>query len=156
MRFIEGLCETLTRALGLLTLSPWNQDTGLQQPVGPSQVRQPSQSLETLFPVPEPYNPQEGGISLQYEKLPVGKPPHVILPDGPIFAPPNARPGFVCDYTAMKGWRHTATAASRTAWLEKPIGDEDATGGIYNIFTNYDRFAPIGIVRKVGNAYHLA
>ena len=156
MRFIESLCETLTRALGLLTLSPWNQDTRLQQPVGPSQVQEPPQTLETLFPSTKPFNSQEGGISLQYEKLPVGKPPKVILPDGPIFYPPNASPGFLCNYTAMKGWRHTAGVGMRNAWLEKPIGDEDATGGIYNIFTNYDRFAPIGTVRKVGDAYHLA
>lgn len=157
MKFIEGLCETLTRALGLLALSPWNHDTNWQQPVGPSQAEEPPQTLETLFPVSPVRAPsEEGGISLQYEKLPVGKPPKVTLPDGPIFAPPNARPGFLCNYTAMKGWRHTAGSGMRNAWLEKPIGDEDATGGIYNIFTDYDRFAPIGTIRKVRNAYHLA
>ncbi|KAF7504966.1 hypothetical protein GJ744_001547 [Endocarpon pusillum] len=151
MRFIESLCETLTRALGLLSLSPWNQDTRLQQPVGPSQVQESPQALETLFPSTKPFNSQEGGISLQYEKLPGAKHPKVALPDGPIFAPPNASPGFVCNYTAMKGWRHTGGVGMRGAWLEKPIGDDDDTGGIYNIFTNYDRFAPIGTVRK----YHL-
>jgi hypothetical protein len=146
MKFIDSLCETLTRALGLLTLSPWNHDSNLQQAVGPSWGEHPPQALETLFPA---FDQQEGGISLEYEKLPVGRPPKVELPKGPVFAPPNASPGFTCDYTAMKGWRHTAGPGMRNAWLEKPIGDDSATGGVYNIFTNYDRYAPIGTVRKV-------
>ena len=72
------------------------------------------------------------------------------LPPGPIFAPPNASPGFRCDYSKMRGWRHAAGSSNRNAWLEKPIMDSDSTGGIYNIFTNYDQYAPIGITRKVG------
>lgn len=150
MRFLQGLCEALARALGLSALSPWNLDTNSQQAVGPSRVGEPPQVLETLFPATKPFKQQEGGISLQYEKLPGGQPFKSTLPDGPVFAPPNASPGFYCNYTAMKGWRHTGGVGMRGAWLEKPIGDDDTTGGIYNIFTNYDQYAPIGVVRKVG------
>ena len=56
---------------------------------------------------------------------------------------------FVCDYTAMRGWRHTGGAYARGAWLEKEISGDDTTGGVYNIFTNYDQYSPIGIKRKV-------
>jgi hypothetical protein len=165
MKFFEGLCETLTRALGLLALSPWTHDMNSQQPVGPSQVQEPPHTLETLFPTSpvratgeasQLFDEQDSGISLQYQKLPAGKAPKVTLPDGPIFAPPNASPGFVCDYRAMKGWRHSGGGGARNAWLEKPIGDEDATGGVYNIRTNYDQYAPIGTTRKVRIAHHLA
>jgi hypothetical protein len=158
MKFFEGLCETLTRVLGLSALSPWTHDTNSQQPVGPSQVQEPPHTLETLFPASPVRAPgeasqlldeQDSGISLQYQKLPAGKPPISTLPDGPIFAPPNASPGFVCDYRAMKGWRHSGGGGARNAWLEKPIGNEDATGGVYNIHTNYDQYAPIGTTRKV-------
>lgn len=50
---------------------------------------------------------------------------------------------------AMRGWRHAAGSANRNAWIEKPIMDDDSTGGIYNIFTNYDQYAPQGITRQV-------
>jgi FtsP/CotA-like multicopper oxidase with cupredoxin domain len=150
MKFLEGLCEALTRALGLSAVSPWNHDTDSQQAIGPSQAQEPPHTVETLFPA-TPINEDDEGISLQYQKLPQGKAPTVQLPDGPVFAPPNGSPGFFCDYRAMKGWKHTASRDNRGAWLEKPIGDDDSTGGIYNIHTNYDQYAPIGTTRK----YHL-
>lgn len=165
MKFIEGICEALTRALGLSAISPWSHKTDLQQPVGPSQVEELPQAWETLFPASPvrgpseadtPFHEQEDGISLQFEKLPGGQPPKVTLPPGPVFAPPNANPGFYCNYTDMRGWGHTAGAGRRGAWLAKPIGDDDSTGGIFDIFTNYDQYAPRGIVRKVGITLHLA
>ena len=118
--------------------------------------------LHTLFPDQEdPFRTSrfhavdggERGDSMKTnEKLP-GFPQEpeddASLPPGPIFKPPNATPGFVCNYTAMRGWRHAAGGASKTAWLEKPIMDSDDTGGVYNIFTNYDQYAPVGITRQV-------
>jgi len=175
MKFFQGLCETITQALGLSAFSSWDQDTSLRQPLGhPYHAVKPIQgketlryeppqthaiqALETLFP-PNPsgassdqddsFNQREQEISLQNQKLPVGKSPDSKLPPGPIFSPPNARTGFMCDYSAMRGWRHTAGNNMRANWLEKPIMDSDTTGGIYNIFTNYDQYAPIGTLRKV-------
>ena len=73
MKFIQALCETVTRALGLSAFSPWDQDT-LQQPVGPgsrintikgseilrgkshgspainTHLAQPTEALHSLFP----------------------------------------------------------------------------------------------------------
>ena len=73
MKFIQALCETVTRALGLSAFSPWDQDT-LQQPVGPgtrinkingpeilrggshgtpvinTHLGQPTEGLHSLFP----------------------------------------------------------------------------------------------------------
>lgn len=147
MKFIEGLCEAVTRALGLSALSPWEHS---QQPVGPSHVDEAHHALQTLFPADRlPANLQAEGVALPYEKLPGGQTPPIPLAPGPKFGPPNASPGFSCDYSAMKGWKHTAGNLDRNSWLEKPIGDDDSSGGIYNIFTNYDRFVPIGSTRKV-------
>lgn len=156
MKFIEGLCEAVTRALGLSAFSPWSHS---QQPVGPSQTEDAHISLQTLFPNSQdrlPGHLQDEGITLPYEKLPGVPLPRRPLPPGPKFGPPNASPGFTCDYSAMRGWKHTASGINRNLWLEKPIGDDDSSGGIYNIFTNYDRFVPVGITRKVGSASYLA
>ena len=199
MKFIQALCESVTRALGLSTLSGYDDQTSLHKPVdavgsarhpvnhikghhvlkGKAQqtsapkarLAGPSESLHTLFPdrshsetlnslfpdrsrkISGPHGGQrEDEVSLQREKLPGF--PHEpedesTLPPGPKFKPPNATPGFYCDYSAMRGWRHAAGGASKTAWLEKPIMDSDTTGGVYNIFTNYDQYAPIGTTRKV-------
>ena len=146
MKFIEGICEAVTRALGLSTLSPWGHN---QQPVGPSPVEDSIHHLQTLFPSTPSKASEDGGFLGAYEKLPVGKEPAIALPPGPVFAPPNASPGFTCNYTKMKGWRHTGGSGQRNNWLEKSIGDDDSDGGLYNIFTNYDRFVPVGITRKV-------
>lgn len=179
MKFIESICETVTRALGLSSLSPW-ANSPAQNPVhphgtvaahgahgaektphgthfdkapkgvDPNENWYPQLPAENLFPPNvDPFEDGARGVRLLEEKLPVGEPPKVELPPGPIFAPPNASPGFTCDYTKMKGWRHTAGSGMRGSWIERPISDYDATGGIYNIFTNFDRFAPVGIVRKV-------
>lgn len=160
MKFFESLCESLTRALGLTAFTQWQDDASTQQPVGPhyglkpihgkETLRadiKPPQPLQTLFPSSEDEIEQDLGVGIYS---------HDDLPPGPIFAPPNAPAGFVCDYSAMRGWRHTAGSGMRTAWLEKPIMDSDATGGIYNIFTNYDQYAPIGTHRKVSTLLNLS
>lgn len=192
---MQALCETVTRALGLSTLSPWDQDSS-QQLVGPhyrvndikgpqtirggakgspvinTHLAQPTHALHTLFPnkpqktndpfANDPFRAQTnrhaapGGqreAAVQGHLLPNsaldGDESH--LPPGPVFAPPNAKVGFVCDYSAMRGWHHVAGSGRRGAWLEKPIMDTDATGGIYNVFTNYDQYAPTGITRQVSS-----
>ena len=68
---------------------------------------------------------------------------------GPIFKPPNSSPGFACDYSAMKGWRHTAGIGARTQWLSHSIDADYPMGGVYDIFTNYDLYTPIGVKRHV-------
>lgn len=158
MKFFEGLCEIVTQALGLS--ASWGHGSHLQQPVGPGpfdavQPIQGKQPFRVDGPTPphlmESLFPTEKEIKAN-ERLGNGAPPKGgPLPPGPIFAPPNSSPGFSCDYTAMRGWKHTGGVGMRSAWLEKPIMDSDSTGGIYNIFTNYDQYAPIGVTRK----YHL-
>ena len=136
MRLFEDLCETLTRALGLATLSPWGEQKMPQRPLMGTQAPSGSSPhaivAETAAPVVD-----------------MAPPAATSLPKGPRFQPPNASPGFACDYSAMKGWRHTASAGSRTSWLEKPISADDPTGGIYDILTDYDEYWPTGVVRKV-------
>ena len=192
MKFLQALCETVTRALGLSTLAGYDADEALETPIGryehiarikgahvlkndvkahrtlaPEQTHlaQPTQALHTLFPKNDAfrtsqYSAPDGGereLFHTQEKLP-GFPnepeDESKLPPGPVFKPPNASPGFYCDYSAMRGWKHAAGGASKTAWLEKPIMDSDSTGGIYNIFTNYDQYAPIGTLRKVRAQFH--
>ena len=41
------------------------------------------------------------------------------LPEGPIFKPPNSSPDFICNYSAIRGWKHTAGPGARTQWLKK-------------------------------------
>lgn len=66
-----------------------------------------------------------------------------------VFSPPKSSPGFKCESSAMEGKRYTATAGSRTGWLEKTISDDDPTGGDHNIFTDYDDFTPRCITSEV-------
>lgn len=66
-------------------------------------------------------------------------------PGDPIFKPPTGRPEddkFKCDYTQMKGWRPCSSPSNRECWLRHPDGRE------YNILTNYEIDAPIGIQRN--------
>lgn len=173
MKFVQALCETITGALGLTAFSPWGEgrDAGSQpfpirgqhtlrggvepQPTRPpvTNQAQPVKALHTLFPEKYRKAPHGGEreMAMINQKLPNGgEDADPNLPPGPIFAPPNASPNFVCNYSAMRGWRHSAGNGARHEWLEKPIMDTDSTGGIYNIFTNYDQYAPIGTTRSVG------
>ncbi|KAJ4192983.1 hypothetical protein NW767_010513 [Fusarium falciforme] len=79
---------------------------------------------------------------------PLGAPPtHSHEPDHghyPIFRPPAANPGdhdFVCDYSAMEGWFPCSIPENRECWLRNKDGQE------FNIHTNYEKFAPVGITR---------
>lgn len=65
---------------------------------------------------------------------------------GPIFKPPGGRltgPGsdFLCDYSNMPGWQDCSALDNR-CWLRNPT-----TGQVFNISTNYESIAPIGITR---------
>ena len=95
----------------------------------------------------EPALPTSNGPPLAVEivsKIGLGR-SKAKLPKGPVSSPLSLSPGFKCDYSAMEGWRHIAAAGSRSIWLEKTISDDDSTGGDYNIFTDYDDFAPRGM-----------
>lgn len=66
-------------------------------------------------------------------------------PGDPIFKPPTGRPEddkFKCDYRQMEGWRPCSSPSNRECWLRHPDGRE------YNILTNYEIDAPIGIQRN--------
>ena len=154
MRLLDSICETVTRALGLATYSPWEAPP-------PIPIQTP---LIRGRPVPAPGRANaDPHMIMGGEKVldPVywgedfpSREPHVQqdtsdLPDGPIFSPPSGSTGFKCDYSAMKGWKHVGNADTRGAWLEKPISADDATGGIYDVLTDNDRYWPTGIVRKV-------
>ena len=138
MKLFESICETVTRALGLSAFSTWSHE-------GLSQHALPTPGIQGAA------LPTRNGPPLAVETVSNTEPgkSRVKLPKGPVFSPPNSSPGFKCDYSAMEGWRHTAAAGSRTNWLEKTISDDDPTGGIYNIFTDYDHFTPKGIIREV-------
>ncbi|RGP71961.1 hypothetical protein FSPOR_3076 [Fusarium sporotrichioides] len=66
-------------------------------------------------------------------------------PDFPVFNPPPVDPGdakFVCEYPEMEGFVDCSIAENRECWLRHPDGRE------FNIHTNYEKFAPIGIMRN--------
>lgn len=73
--------------------------------------------------------------------------PNVLETDFPIFKPPGGRPqgpnsGFKCDYSNMPGWFECSSPENRECWLRHPDGRE------YNIHTNYENDAPIGVDRN--------
>lgn len=62
---------------------------------------------------------------------------------GPIFQPPNSGGQFQCNYSmGQPGWKECSTPQNRGCWLRGPQGQE------LNISTNYEKIAPVGIVRK--------
>ena len=63
---------------------------------------------------------------------------------GPSFSPPSGGKGseFQCDYPKMPGFRNCSTSEDRGCWLKN-----DETGEEYNIHTDYENHAPIGITR---------
>ncbi|KAF7563498.1 hypothetical protein G7046_g619 [Stylonectria norvegica] len=68
------------------------------------------------------------------------------LPPPPIFKPPTTSPSddheFLCNYTAMEGWFPCSIENDRECWLRNKNGEE------FNIHTNYEKYAPIGIERN--------
>ena len=159
MKFFDRLGEILTRALGLTSLSPWTDEPSSQRPLALADVGELYPIVDT--PPMTQAVPAVSTSTIDEPSVAVGtQPTHIAkvvniknnddnVPNGPVFAPPNSSPGFVCDYSAMKGWRHAGSSGSRTSWLEKPISENDPTGGVFNIFTNYEAYHPIGITRRV-------
>lgn len=78
--------------------------------------------------------------------------PHHTFPlekDPLIFHPPShgqkGRNRIQCDYSAMgKGWSSCSTSKDRGCWLQGPPGTKE-----FNIGTDYEKYAPKGITRKV-------
>ncbi|KAI9807258.1 MAG: hypothetical protein M1833_000001 [Piccolia ochrophora] len=94
------------------------------------------------------FSPFDAPVYQQY--LGSGKSHHGLnVPnrDYPIFKPPGGRPegkgsDFRCDYRNMPGWKPCSNSENRGCWLRHPDGRE------YNIFTDYENNAPLGIDRN--------
>ena len=145
MGFFNSLCETLTGALGLSTVSQWGA-TPPQQPLALDvvrNVRSPSGGHVPSLKAPKRDN------DVIYSEDYVYSNRHHGAPAGPIFHPPNASPNFKCNYSAMRGWKHSASSGSRTQWLSHAADSDFPYGGTYDIDTDYNKFAPTGITRKV-------
>ncbi|KAF4964074.1 hypothetical protein FSARC_7976 [Fusarium sarcochroum] len=66
-------------------------------------------------------------------------------PDYPVFRPPPGDAGdheFLCEYPAMTDFVQCSIPENRECWLRHPDGRE------FNIHTNYENFAPVGIMRN--------
>ncbi len=70
-------------------------------------------------------------------------PLHEQASDYPIFEPPNGpqKGFFKCEYPHMKRYKDCSTHEDRGCWLKGPRKE-------YNIHTDYENDAPIGIKRK--------
>lgn len=143
MKIFDRLYETLTRALGLSALAlPWNDGATSQHPL--SEDLGPSITME----IDEAPLAVEKVSSTRFQNEDMSD----FVPefsDGPIFKPPNSSPNFTCDYSAMKGWKHTAGPGARTQWLERANSPEHPDGGVFDIWTDYEAFRPIGTIRQV-------
>lgn len=71
--------------------------------------------------------------------------PHTHMEDPspgfPIFHPPPGDHEFLCEYPEMTGFVQCSIPENRECWLRHPDGRE------FNIHTNYENFAPKGIMR---------
>lgn len=165
MKFFQRLCEAVTSALGLSKLSEWGQHDQHSifgdDAVPSMDMNIPSVQEARSSPKMEYHAApaQDAGLINKMTTLfPAGMdvdlvhtlPPSAFPGDepGPIFKPPNASPGFLCDYSAMKGWKHAGGVGARGLWLNHPNDAKYPFGGVYDIFTDYDDFSPIGITRK--------
>ncbi|KAK7417078.1 hypothetical protein QQX98_004839 [Neonectria punicea] len=93
-----------------------------------------------------------GDVGLQKPLGPPATFPHgtdqidTLKGDRPVFRPPAGNPSdheFVCDYSAMgKDWTFCSTPENRECWLRNRDGRE------FNIHTNYENFAPVGVTRS--------
>lgn len=94
----------------------------------------------------------DGGIQQYHlfeDSHQVSEDPHLdpLNAPGPIFKPPGGAlegdgSNFTCDYTAMTGWSQCSTADNRRCWLRHLYGGE------YSVSTDYEKWAPKGIVRE--------
>ncbi|KAI1339404.1 multicopper oxidase-domain-containing protein [Xylariaceae sp. FL0016] len=121
MRFFDFVCEAATTVVSWLSLSPVGPEAAAQYPLG----RLPDLIHSASPPSPIPTTAQ----------------------DHPVFRPPSTpRDGrdsdFVCDYTEMVDWYDCSSPSNRECWLRHPDGRE------FNIHTNYETAAPIGIQRN--------
>lgn len=170
MRLFDRLCETFTRALGLSALAHWNDGPTSQHPL-PEEMGLPInvEATESLLPVETISRPrfhnEQTGLPTNVEATESLLPVETIspsrsqtedmnyfdpnLPTGPIFKPPNSSQNFTCDYSKMTGWKHTAGPGARTQWLEKTNSPDNPYGGVYDIWTDYEKFWPTGTTRQV-------
>lgn len=123
MKFIERLCETVVRALGLSSFTQWGRHPRNQQPLGGNMQL-------------------DGILAPQY---PSGDSQQPQLPRGPKFKLPNSE--ITCDYSAMKGYKFVGGSQSGPvgSWLEPPNKNLPA----FNIYTDYESIAPQGVTRHV-------
>lgn len=123
MYLTERFWATVTYVVACLTGNIWTWNDG---PYDAQQPILPGHSVQSLHPL---HN--EHGIG-----------------GGPVFKPPTGRkdplPGsdFTCDYSNMPGWQSCSTPDDRSCWLRNPN-----TGKEFNIHTNYENIAPVGIHR---------
>ena len=166
MKFFQRLCEVVTSALGFSQLSQWDNHDQVSifsndavAAVDAADSHRPSgQDRGPTFHNFHPAPGQDAGLVNYMDKLfpadhdldQVDRTGILDSDAGPIFKPPNASPGFVCDYSAMKGWKHAGGVGARGLWLSRPNDAKNPFGGVYDIFTDYDDYAPVGITRKVG------
>ncbi|KAK4159537.1 multicopper oxidase-domain-containing protein [Cladorrhinum sp. PSN259] len=95
------------------------------------------------------FNPHDhnGQVPIFSSKLPTDVSTNVGPEKGPRFRPPGHSvdgPGadFQCEYPEMVGWRFCSTPESRGCWLT------DDNGNFFNTTTNYEKYAPQGILRE--------
>jgi len=86
-----------------------------------------------------------GGSSQQ--PLPLAPHSHDYTPSaGLTFTPQGASKGFTCQYPNATGWKFCNSPSDRGCWITDPNKKE--TIYQYNITTDYENFAPTGIIRE--------
>lgn len=120
---LERFWRDVTAFIGWFSLSPASQDDHSQIALGSNRHHTTEVSDVTL--------PQDVTVTRDNCR-------------SPIFYPPGGDGELKCDYSAMgKDWRLCSIAENRECWIRNI-----KTGEEFNIHTDYERFAPKGVLRE--------
>lgn len=135
MRIFDSWWSSVVYFFNLATFSPFSIRDAHQQALLKDLPSNDFLHGPVIQPIASPTD--HSALSHDTSKGPIIYPPY--LPDdvpGPGFA-------IKCDYSRMgRNWTNCNSPDNRGCWLRGPKGEE------YNIKTNYEKYAPLGIKRK--------
>jgi len=143
MKLVERFWTAVTHVLNILLLSPFGGETGDGVQQHPLHELKPTlASLATPFhPLTSPVHPHASPLP-SLEDTAVDYPS--FIPPGFPLDPEHREQAFRCEYEQMKGWRACSESDRRGCWIENTGSCKKGEVCVYNINTDYEKYAPIG------------